>query len=116
MSGLGNHQMIRKYRIWIYKNIIFLAFAAFESEHYLLRRTILPAKETSALRKIFLAELGCGRNHSGRIELKLDCKATYFHFPDLHVFKGTEITAGKRPLRQLVPNKFMYSVLSHEVF
>ena len=43
MLCLGYDQMIRKYRIRIDQNIIFLALAPFELEHYLLCRTVFPA-------------------------------------------------------------------------
>ena len=106
-------KMIGKNRIWIDQNIIFLALAALELEHYLLGRTILSAQEAPALCYFLLAELSGGRDHSCRIELQLDSQTADLNLSHTHVLERTEVPARQRPLRQLVSYKLMYLILFH---
>ena len=97
MPVLGDNKVIREYRIWIYQNMIFLAFASVEFEQYLLSRPVLAAKKASASGDILLAQLRCRRNHSGRIELQLYCQSSYLHLTYPDILQCTKIIACKRP-------------------
>ena len=108
MTGHGNHHMLRKDRIRIYKNMIFVAAFRIEFNPLLLCRTVLFTKETSPLSYILLIEFRCRRNHPGWIVLQSYGKSSDFHLPDKHIFKGLEIVGSKRPCRQLVRKEFLY--------
>ena len=97
MSDRCNYQMVRKYRIWIYKNVIFLALSPFKPDHALLWRTVFPTKETLAHRYVFLIQLCSGRNDPGRIELKLYCQSASLNFPYPDILQGPEVITRKRP-------------------
>ena len=59
MLCLSYHQMLRENRVWIDQNMIFLILTSFEFQHYLLRRTIVPAEETFSIGNILLVKLRC---------------------------------------------------------
>ena len=109
MAAHGNDQMFREDRVWIDKDMIFLAFAALELHHYLLCRTVFPTEETFATGDVFLGQFCCRGDHSRRIELKFHLQSAYFHLAYTDILQSPEVVARERPSRKLVTDEFMYS-------
>ena len=59
MSDCGYDQMVRKDRIRIHKNVVLFVLPAFELYHALLGRTVVTAKEASALLKRCPVQFRC---------------------------------------------------------
>ena len=97
MVGHSYDKMIRKYRVRVQKYMVPLVLASVELQEYLLRETVLPAEETSALCYILLVQLRSRGYHPCRIELKTDLESSDCHLPYLNVLQGTEIITSKRP-------------------
>ena len=112
-----NHQMVRKNRIRIYEDMIFLSLASVKLDKHLFLRSVLSAEEALSRRYLLFAELCGRRNYPRRIELKLHGQSSDLHFPHLHVLQSTVVITCKRPARKLVSYELMYYlVVLHFLF
>ena len=100
-DGLGampcarNHEMVRKNRIGIEQDVVFLALASLEAEECLLGEAV--AEKAGPLSDRGLVELCRRRNHTRRVVLHNDVQPPYVKFPGLHTLERPEVRAGKRP-------------------
>ena len=113
MTAFRYHEMIRKYRIRINQNMIFLALTTLELHHYLFFRAVFTTEEAATLGNILLAEFCCGRHHPGRVELELYVQTANLNLLDAHILQRPEIITGQRPTRELVSYELMYSIFFH---
>ena len=97
MSVHRDDQMVRKYRIRIHKDMIFLSLASLKLHECLYIGTVLSAKKTLPLGYILLGQLCCRGYHSGRIELKLYGQSSDLDFPYTDILQSPEVITRKRP-------------------
>ena len=93
----GDDQMVRKYRIWIHEDMIFLSLASLELHEGLYIGTVLAAKKTLPLGNFLFSQFCSRRNHSGRIELKLHGQSSDLDFPYTDILQSPEVITRKRP-------------------
>ena len=119
LSGMAAecyHEMIRENRIRIDKDIVFLAFPAIETDMYLLRRPVFRTQETGSRIEGSGIRPCCRRYDTRRIELYADIQTADGKPFHLHPFQSPEIFTGKGPARQLVIDKFLYSLHDRRFF
>ena len=89
--------MVRKNRIGIEQDVIFLPLPAVETYESLFRETVAEKARTGSNRR--LVQFGCRRNHPGRIMLQHHIQTSYVQTSGLHPLQSPEIGTSHRPVR-----------------
>ena len=113
LGGIAASRWGLKKSLWPMATALTLPCLSFEFQHYLLRRTIVPAEKALSSGNIILVQFSCRRHYSGRIELKLDLQPTGIHFTHLDILQCPEIVAGQRPAGKLVTDELIYCLVMH---
>ena len=93
----GYDKMSIEYRIWIDKDIVFLAFAAVKFQAYLVFRPVFPAKEALPDADGGRIHFGGSRDYPCRIVLQFHIQSSRPDCPYLRILQCPVIVSGQRP-------------------
>ena len=101
-------EMVRKYRVRVYADIVFAAFAPLEFKDALLFGTVGLAEETASGLDRGGVNLGRRGTDTLRIVLQGNLQASDCQFSCLGVLETAEVGSSHRPYRELVAYEFPY--------